>query len=115
MTMKLIPKILAHVDIAHPDLFEEGYASSGRQPPIRLPYSYPYNWAIPPMHEPAYCGQISNQLASLLESQKQLMVIFKNVAQRIGTLKHTVASLKSQVPAVPEPWKRRNGSPPSSL
>ena len=68
---------------------------------MRSPYSDPYNWAIPPMHEQPHRGQTSNQLASLVESQKQLMVMFKDVAQRIGTLENTVASLKSQADSGP--------------
>ena len=73
-------------------LFEEGYASSGRQLPMWSPYCDPYNWAIPLMHEQPHRSQTSNQLASLVESQKQLMIVFKDVAQRIGTLENTIAS-----------------------
>ena len=68
---------------------------------MRLPYSDPYNWSIPPMHEQLPRSHTNGQLASLVESQKQLMVMFKDVAQRIGTLESTVASLKSQADSGP--------------
>ena len=39
----------------------------------------------------------ANQLSTVVESQKQLMVMFKDLTQRIGTLKNTVSDLTSKV------------------
>ena len=39
----------------------------------------------------------ANQLSTVVESQKQLMVMFKDLTQRIGTLENTVSDLTSKV------------------
>ena len=39
----------------------------------------------------------ANQLSTVVESQKQLMVMFKDLTQRIGTLENTVSDLISKV------------------
>ena len=39
----------------------------------------------------------ANQLSTVVESQKLLMVMFKDLTQRIGTLENTVSDLTSKV------------------
>ena len=85
-------------------VLEDGYSNPDRMqqmPPIPPHYHDPYNWPITPMHEQSFHGRTNSQLASLVESQKQLMAMFKDVTQRIGTLENTVKSLKSVADSVP--------------
>ena len=53
------------------------------------------------MHGNSFHDHTNGQLASILDSQKQLMSMFKDMGQRLSTLETTVAGLQSQADSGP--------------
>lgn len=54
------------------------------------------------MHAPMpFPGRTNGQLTTIIESQKELMSMFKDMGQRLSTLESTVSALQSQVDSGP--------------
>ena len=53
------------------------------------------------MHGNSFHGHTNGQLTTILESQKQLMSMFKDMGQRLSTLESSVAALQSQADSGP--------------
>ena len=50
---------------------------------------------------------LTSQIASVVESQKQMLVMFKDVSQRINTLESTVAGFKSSSVSSSSPEEKK--------
>lgn len=69
----------------------------GRQPPASPTYPNMDQWTTPPMYSHPFHGQTNSQLTTLLESQKQVLSMLKDMGQRLCTVESSVSALKAQV------------------
>lgn len=81
------------------NIMQEG--AYGRGQPPRPTYPDLYSWTTPPM---PFHGRTNGQLTTLIESQKELMSMFKDMGERLSSLESTVSALQSQVDSGPSSY-----------
>lgn len=87
------PVFTGNSSLEESDFHQQG--AYGRGEPPRLTYPDLYRWTTPPMRG-HFNSQPNGQLTTQLESQKQLMSMFRDMGQRLSTLESSFAALQTQ-------------------